>query len=128
MLSQERRRLARVTVGSEEQPLAEVTLTHQGNVEKAEATGDGGYDAFMNALRKAMKKLGVALPKLTDFRVRIPPGGRTAALVETVIAWESPEREGGSFSTLGVDSDQIAAAVIATEKMLNAVVAKDARK
>ena len=28
----------------------------------------------------------------------------------------------GSFSTQGVDSDQLAAAVIATEKMLNALV------
>jgi D-citramalate synthase len=62
-----------------------------------------------------------------DFRVRIPPGGRTAALVETVISWRSPGREEGSFNTLGVDSDQIAAAVKATEKMLNAVATRRRR-
>ena len=55
--------------------------------------------------------------------MRIPPGGRTSALVETVITWRSEDGEEG-FSTLGVDSDQIAAAVIATEKMLNVVAAR----
>ena len=38
-----------------------------------------------------------------------------------MITWKS---EGGledDFTTLGVDSDQLAAAVIATEKMLNAI-------
>ena len=123
----------RVIVGSEEQPLAEVTLTHQGNVEKAEATGDGGYDAFMNALKKAAKRFDLDIPMLADFKVRIPPGGRTTALVETHVTWRrDPAASGESapgpetFSTIGVDSDQLAAAVIATEKMLNAIAARPA--
>jgi D-citramalate synthase len=111
-----------VSVASESAPSAEVSVRLDRRRASARSSGDGGYDAFMNALRKAMKKLGVAIPRLMDFRVRIPPGGRTAALVETVISWEAPAGDGGSFTTLGVDSDQIAAAVIATEKMLNAVV------
>ena len=67
------------------------------------------------------RRLAVTLksPRLADFRVRIPPGGRTAALVETVITWEATGEGNENFSTLGVDSDQLAAAVIATEKMLN---------
>jgi len=113
-----------VNVASETAPSAEVTVRLGRRKATGRSSGDGGYDAFMNALRKAMKKFDVALPRLADFRVRIPPGGRTAALVETLISWESSEREGGSFTTLGVDSDQIAAAVIATEKMLNAVVGR----
>jgi hypothetical protein len=40
-----------------------------------------------------------------------------------VITWRGEAGE-DSWSTLGVDSDQLAAAVIATEKMLNAVAAK----
>jgi D-citramalate synthase len=117
----------RVFVSSDEPPRAEVTLEYRGRVEKAEAQGDGGYDSLMNALRKAVKPFEVEIPKLDDFRSRIPPGGKTGALVETVITWrrDSPgSRRRGSetFSTLGVDSDQLAAAVIATEKMLNAVV------
>ena len=55
--------------------------------------------------------------------MRIPPGGKTGALVETVISWQlSPRAQ--PFSTLGVDSDQLAAAVTATEKMLNLVAAR----
>jgi len=114
----------RVEVGSDEIPRAEVQVECRGRKAKATATGDGGYDAFMNALKKAVRRFDIAVPRLEDFRVRIPPGGRTGALVETVITWRSGR---GTFSTLGVDSDQLAAAVIATEKMLNAVVPKARR-
>jgi (R)-citramalate synthase len=116
-----------VHVGTGETPHAELTLTYRGRSEKASGTGDGGYDAFMNALRKAARAHKLVVPRLTDFRVRIPPGGRTAALVETVITWRSEDDPEGSFSTLGVDSDQLAAAVIATEKMLNAVALRPRR-
>jgi len=111
----------KVDVGTERTPAAEVELRYRGRRARARASGDGGYDAFMNALRKAARTLKLEVPRLTDFRVRIPPGGRTAALVETVITWRSEDDPEGSFSTLGVDSDQLAAAVIATEKMLNAI-------
>jgi D-citramalate synthase len=81
----------------------------------------------MNALKKAARTLKLEVPRLVDFRVRIPPGGRTAALVETVISWRVEKDPNGTFSTLGVDSDQLAAAVIATEKMLNAVALRPKR-
>ena len=116
-----------VNVGSEGEPSAEVTVRYGRRTATARASGDGGYDAFMNALKKAAKRFKLPVPRLVDFRVRIPPGGRTAALVETVISWRSHERGGGNFTTLGVDSDQIAAAVIATEKMLNAVATRRRR-
>jgi D-citramalate synthase len=121
----------RVDVASGEPPKAEVALAYRGVVEKAEASGDGGYDAFMNALKKAAKALSIEVPILADYRVRIPPGGRTGALVETTITWliqtaspSSRRKAGETFSTLGVDSDQLAAAIIATEKMLNAVATR----
>ncbi len=110
----------RVFVSSDEQPRAEVTIAYLGKVEKAEAQGDGGYDSLMNATRKAVKPFALEIPQLDDFRSRIPPGGRTGALVETVITWRKKSQQ--TFTTLGVDSDQVAAAVIATEKMLNAIV------
>ncbi len=122
----------RVFVSSDERPRGEVTLTYQGRVEKAEAEGDGGYDSLMNAVRKAAKPFDLEVPRLDDFRSRIPPGGRTGALVETVIAWRrdrvdaAGKKSQETFSTLGVDSDQLAAAVIATEKMLNAVLPRSA--
>jgi D-citramalate synthase len=120
-----------VDVASGEPPHAQVALAYKTIVEKAEASGDGGYDAFMNALKKAAKALAIEVPILADYRVRIPPGGRTGALVETTITWQPEEtttsgrrKAGATFSTLGVDSDQLAAAIIATEKMLNAVVTR----
>jgi len=49
--------------------------------------------------------------------------------VETQVTWQEGgvkgRRDSGeTFTTLGVDSDQMAAAVIATEKMLNRVAAQ----
>ena len=116
----------RVAVARGEPPHAEVTLAHRGRTAKAEASGDGGYDALMRAVGKALRAFGLELPRLEDFRVRIPPGGRTGALVETLITWKAAGE--ATFSTLGVDSDQMAAAVIATEKMLNSVAARTARR
>ena len=63
------------------------------------------------------------LPQLVDYKVRIPPGGKTGALVETLISWQTSARA-QPFSTIGVDPDQLAAAVIATEKMLNLIAAR----
>jgi len=113
-----------VSVATKAPPRAEVVLAARKRRARATASGDGGYDAFMNALRKAARRLDLRVAALADYRVRIPPGGRSAALVETVITWKPEDRGGVSFSTLGVDSDQLAAAVIATEKMLNALAAQ----
>jgi D-citramalate synthase len=110
-----------VKVGTDQTPEAAVVISYRGKTARAKARGDGGYDAFMNALKKAAKRFELEVPRLEDFRVRIPPGGRTTALVETVITWRSDVHADGTFSTLGVDSDQLAAAVIATEKMVNAI-------
>jgi D-citramalate synthase len=79
------------------------------------ASGDGQYDSFMKALKKIYKSLNKALPKLTDFHISIPPGGKTDAFVECVITWDY----GKIFKTKGLDSDQTIAAMKATEKMLN---------
>jgi len=100
-------------------PKASVCLKISGIEFLEDAEGDGGYDAFMNCLERISKKAGFLLPLLLDYEVRIPPGGRTDALVETTISWSFKGRE---FSTMGVDSDQLIAAVKATEKMLNIVI------
>jgi len=99
-------------------PIARLTLTYVEDDYTEESTGDGGYDAFMNALRKIAEKNKMHIAELVDYEVRIPPGGKTDALVETIITWKS-HFDGTIFRTVGVDSDQILAAVKATEKMLN---------
>lgn len=80
------------------------------------AQGDGQYDAFMNALKKIYKKKGITLPILTDYSVRIPPGGKTDALCETIITWRINNKD---VKTRGLDSDQTVSAIEATRKMLN---------
>ncbi len=82
------------------------------------AQGDGQYDAFVNALKKIYKIKKIELPILTDYTVRIPPGGNSDALCETIITWL---HNGKEFKTRGLDSDQTVAAIKATEKMLNSI-------
>jgi D-citramalate synthase len=82
------------------------------------AQGDGQYDAFMNALKKVYQKKKLTLPLLTDYAVRIPPGGKTDALCETIISWDYNGKE---FKTRGLDSDQTVSAIKATQKMLNLI-------
>ncbi|MCW3108716.1 MAG: 2-isopropylmalate synthase [Segetibacter sp.] len=83
------------------------------------AQGDGQYDAFMNALKIVYKNKGLELPQLTDYAVRIPPGGKSDALCETIISWLCSN--GKHFKTRGLDSDQTVAAIKATQKMLNLI-------
>lgn len=82
------------------------------------AQGDGQYDAFMNALKKMYKQKKLELPLLTDYAVRIPPGGKSDALCETIITWKQNNKE---FKTRGLDSDQTVSAIKATQKMLNII-------
>ncbi|MBO7147950.1 MAG: 2-isopropylmalate synthase [Lentisphaeria bacterium] len=101
-------------------PKATVKLRIDGSEYCSSASGDGGYDAFVKVLRKQLLKHGIRLPKLADYEVRIPPGGKTDALVETTIVWEMAA--GKRLTTTGLDSDQTAAAIVATEKMLNQLI------
>lgn len=101
-------------------PRSQLSLKVDGVLYCEKAFGNGGYDAFMKALRKLLRKLKIQFPKLADYEVRIPPGGKTDAIVETTISWILPG--GKILKTVGVDCDQIAAAVSATEKMLNIVI------
>jgi D-citramalate synthase len=99
-------------------PSITLQINIQGEVFEEHAQGDGQYDAFMNALRSIYLKKKRTLPKLTDYAVRIPPGGSSDALCETIITWDNKGRE---FKTRGLDSDQTVAAIIATQKMLNMI-------
>ncbi len=98
-------------------PVATLSIEIGGTVYEETSTGDGQYDAFMKALTKIYKRLCKALPALIDYVVTIPPGGKTSALVETVITW----RNGKEFKTRGLDSDQTASAIKATVRMLNLI-------
>jgi D-citramalate synthase len=97
-------------------PTATVQIEIDSEVYEETSSGDGQYDAFMKALRKIYDRLNKEFPVLTDYNVSIPPGGKTDALVETVISWNL---SGNEFRTKGLDADQTESAIKATEKMLN---------
>jgi len=99
-------------------PFASVSIEVNGKSYEGSSRGDGQYDAFMNAVKSIYKTLEKPLPRLTDYIVTIPPGGRTDALVETMITWQEGSRE---FKTRGLDSDQTGAAIKATMRMLNLI-------
>lgn len=97
-------------------PSVTLEISIDGESLEEHAQGDGQYDAFVNALKKIYKSKKIELPLLSDYTVRIPPGGKSDALCETIITWLYNGKE---FKTRGLDSDQTVAAIKATEKMLN---------
>ncbi len=100
-------------------PGANIKVEINGQQFEGSAVGDGQYDAFVKALRHIYKKhLDRTFPTLANYQVSIPPGGRTDALVQTVISWHYRD---GLLRTRGLDADQTEAAIKATFKMLNII-------
>ena len=100
-------------------PLASLRLEINGHTYEESAQGDGQFDAFVRAIRHIYKnKLGRRFPRLTNYSVSIPPGGRTDAFVQTSISWNWDNRV---IRTRGFDADQTEAAIKATIKMLNLI-------
>ena len=100
-------------------PGANIKVEINGKQYEGSAVGDGQYDAFVKALRHIYKKyLDRTFPTLANYQVSIPPGGRTDALVQTVISWHYKD---GLLRTRGLDADQTESAIKATFKMLNII-------
>ena len=106
-----------LSTANELKPVASLKIRIGDEVFEETSSGDGQYDAFMKALRKIYGRKEKSLPALLDYFVSIPPGGKTDALVQTVITWKL----GREFKTRGLDSDQTVAAIKATMKMLNII-------
>lgn len=99
-------------------PVAMIRISIDGQEYEELSSGAGQYDAFMKALWKVYDKLGKPHPKLVDYTVSIPPGGKTDALVQASITWDWNSSE---LKTRGLDADQTEAAIKATFKMLNII-------
>jgi len=82
----------------------------------ASGSGNGGFDAFIDAINKVMKLHDYTLPALLDYEVRIPKGGHTNALTECVISWDCKQK---TRRTRGVHSNQVFAAVLAALRLIN---------
>ena len=99
-------------------PVAMIRISIDGQEYEEVSSGAGQYDAFMKALWKVYDKLGKPHPRLVDYTVSIPPGGKTDALVQASITWDWNSSE---LKTRGLDADQTEAAIKATFKMLNII-------
>ncbi len=111
-----------ITSGLELESTSSVKVRIDNDILLSAGTGNGGFDAFMNAMKKLLLKRDIRLPGLLDFEVRIPRGGKTSALTEATITWDLGGGE--TLRTRGVHSNQVFAAMNATIRMLNIQIQK----
>lgn len=105
-----------INTGFNVESTASVRVDLQGKEYQGSGSGNGGFDAFMDAIAGILDQRGFIMPELLDYEVHIPRGGQTSALTECIITWAGEERE---FKTRGVDANQVLAAVKATMRMIN---------
>ncbi len=105
-----------ITSGFELESTVSVRVEVKGTVYVASGSGNGGFDAFIDAINKVLKNYDYTLPELTDYEVRIPKGGHTNALTECVISWDCGDK---TRKTRGVHSNQVFASVLATLRVIN---------
>ena len=99
-----------VTSGLDLESTVSIRVSIDGEIKRASGSGNGGFDAFIDAVRKVVPE-SLAFPELVDYELRIPQGGSTSALTEVLITWQGPER---AFRTRGVHANQVFAGVNAT--------------
>ena len=95
---------------------ASIRVDIEGEEYQGSGSGNGGFDAFIDAIEQILAQRHFEMPALLDYEVHIPRGGKTDALTECIITWSGNER---NFKTRGVDSNQVLAAVKATMRMIN---------
>jgi D-citramalate synthase len=105
-----------VTSGLNLKSTVSISVEVDGESYHAAGSGNGGFDAFMNALNEIMAPMKYELPELLDYEVRIPRGGHTNALTECVITWDC---NGQETKTRGVHSNQVFAGILATLRIVN---------
>jgi (R)-citramalate synthase len=107
-----------VTSGLDLESTVSIRIKLDGEVRKASGSGNGGFDAFIDAVRKVLPS-EVEFPELLDYELRIPKGGTTSALTEVLITWRDCGR---TFRTRGVNANQVFAGINATLRMLNVLL------
>lgn len=105
-----------ITSGLDLESTVSMQVEVAGKLHKSSGTGNGGFDAFISAINKILKRYDYIIPKLLDFEVRIPKGGETSALTEAIITWQTP---GKNIKTRGVHANQVFAAILATLRLIN---------
>jgi 2-isopropylmalate synthase len=101
------------------QTKAEISFTAQGNELTCSGIGNGPVNAFDNALRSGLVKYYPELAELelTDYKVRILEGRLGTGAITRVLVETSDHN--GTWSTIGVHENVIAASAMALEDSLN---------
>ncbi len=105
-----------ITSGLDLESTASIRVEVDGEIHNAAGAGNGGFDAFIDAINQILARYDYTLPPLMDYEVRIPKGGHTSALTECVITWDCGDK---TCTTRGVHVNQVFASVGATMKMIN---------
>lgn len=106
-----------VTSNLHEESTAEIKVELRGEVFAAKGHGNGGFDAFINAIKTILSPRGYSLPDLIDYEIRIAKGGNTNALTECIVNWKGKNNK--TIMTRGVHSNQVFAGVLATLRLIN---------
>jgi len=93
-----------------------IRVRMQDKIYKTSGSGNGGFDAFISAMKKVLDEVEFVFPELIDFELRIPPGGKTSALTECSVTWADGDEQ---FTTRGVNANQVLAGIGATLRMIN---------
>ena len=105
-----------LTSGLNLESTVSIQLKLNDEIYKSSGSGNGGFDAFIDAMKKVLEPQGFEFPELLDYELRIPKGGQTSALTEVFITWQDGPR---TLKTRGVDSNQVFSGINATLRMLN---------
>jgi D-citramalate synthase len=105
-----------ITSGLNLESTASIRVNIEGKMHKASGSGNGGFDAFIDAIEKVLRLHDYSLPPLADYEVRIPKGGHTDALTECVTTWSC---DGQLRKTRAVHVNQVFASVLACIKLIN---------
>lgn len=107
-----------ITSGLDLESTVSIRVELKGEIHKSSGSGNGGFDAFIVAVRNVFESSGVDFdfPELVDYQIRIPKTGHSSALTECFITWRDGNK---TFKTRGVSANQVFAGIGATLRMLN---------
>lgn len=105
-----------ITSGLGLESTVSIRVKIQDEIYKSSGSGNGGFDAFIMAIKSVLDEQGFDFPELVDYQLRIPRGGHTNALTECFITWQDGNRK---IKTRGVNANQVFAGINATLNMLN---------
>ena len=107
-----------ITSGLDLESTVSIRVRIKGEIHKSSGSGNGGFDAFIVAVKNVFENSGIEFdfPELVDYQIRIPKTGHSSALTECFITWRDGNK---TIKTRGVSANQVFSGIGATLRMLN---------